>query len=260
LLFALTGLYYTFYSKLAGFLIFVTLLVPLIFARQLLDMLIKKRNVILYGQSVKRLPEVFINLYKKIILPFISVLLLLSLFTLMPFDSLINEDFIIISVLIIILLVIYTFINYRMNHIVTDIIVLFNIIIFFSIVSKNPLLYKDLFTLPFFGDINIHLLIISILLCVVAFFLYFRDRIKSSQESFLTGIDLIILAFITLAFISSNMLPFKDTMLVSDTLFRSFLVYLFYKIIIRIKPRFHLTLYASSFIFTLIAQSIILFL
>ncbi len=260
LLFALTGVYYSYYSKPAGFIIFIALLIPLLFARQLLDKLIKKQNVILYGQSVKKLPEVFINFYKKIILPFISILLLLSLLMLMPFDSLINPDFILISVLIIILLVIYTFINYRMNHFVTDIIVLFNIIIFFSIVSKNPLLYKDLFFIPVFGDVNIHLLIISILLVVIAFFLYFRDRIRGKDEAFLTGIDLIILAFITLAFISSNMLPFKDTMLVSDTLFRSFLVYLFYKIIIRIKPRFHLTLYASSFIFTLVAQSIILFL
>ena len=236
------------------------LLIPLLFAKQLLDKLIKKQNVIVYGKSVKRMPEVFINYYKKIILPFVSVMLLVSLFMLMPFDSIINQDFILISLLIIVLLVIYTFINYRMNHIVTDIIVLFNIIIFFAIVSKNPLLYKDLFFIPVFGDVNIHLLIISVLLVVVGFFLYFRDRIRGKDEAFLTGIDLIILAFITLAFISANMLPFKDTMLLSDTMFRSFLVYLFYKIIIRIKPKFHLPLYASSFIFTLIAQSILLFL
>ena len=260
LLFALTGVYYNFYSQTIGFAIFMMLLIPLLFARQLLDMLIKKQNVILYGQSVKRLPQVFINYYKKLIIPFVALLLLVTLFILMPFDSIINEDFIFISLLIIVLLVIYTFINYRMNHYVTDIIVLFNIIIFFAIVSKNPLLYKDLFFLPFFGDINIHLIIISILLAVIGFFLYFRDRIRGSNEAFLTGIDLIILAFITLAFISSNMIPFKDTMLISDTLFRSFLVYLFYKIIIRIKPKFHLTLYASSFVFTLIAQSILLFL
>ena len=260
LLFALTGVYYSFYSRPAGFIIFMILLIPLLFAKQLLDKLIKKQNVILYGKSVKRMPEVFINYYKKIILPFVSVMLLVSLFMLMPFDSIINQDFILISLLIIVLLVIYTFINYRMNHIVTDIIVLFNIIIFFAIVSKNPLLYKDLFFIPVFGDVNIHLLIISVLLVVVGFFLYFRDRIRGKDEAFLTGIDLIILAFITLAFISANMLPFKDTMLLSDTMFRSFLVYLFYKIIIRIKPKFHLTLYASSFIFTLIAQSILLFL
>jgi hypothetical protein len=75
---------------------------------------------------------------------------------------------------------------------------------------------------------------------------------------YLSGLDLAIILLVVLLSLTSRLIPISNANLIPDTIFRSFLIYLFYKILIQIKPKFRLTLYAFSFLIVLLSQTIIL--
>jgi hypothetical protein len=156
------------------------------------------------------------------------------------------------------LLLVFTLINYRKNKLYTDTIVFFNILLFFTINQNNSLLYTDLSSLPILGNLSYHLLMIAVLFPAVGFFLLFRDRIQQKREIFLTGLDLVIVLLIVLLSISSSLLPVAKSYIITDTIFRSFLIYIFYKIIIQIQPKFRPSLYVFSFLTVVISQTILL--
>jgi hypothetical protein len=163
------------------------------------------------------------------------------------------------SFIILALLLVFTLINYRKSKLYTDTIVFFNILLFFTLNQNTSLLYTDLSSLPIVGNLNYHLLMIAVLFPAVGFFLLFRDRIQQNREMLLTGLDLIIVLLIVLLSISSNLLPIAKSYILTDTIFRSFLIYIFYKILIQIQPKFRPSLYVFSFLTVLISQSILLF-
>jgi hypothetical protein len=168
-------------------------------------------------------------------------------------------EFLIPSFIIVGLLLIFTVLNYNKNKILTDIIVFFNVLIFFIINKSANVLYEDISVLPVLGNLNYHLLIVGILLPVVGFFLMFKERINPGKVTFFIALDLIIILVVILLSITSSLIPVTNSFLITDTIFRSFLIYAFYKIIVAIKPGYRLFLYIFSFLIVISSQSILLF-
>jgi hypothetical protein len=155
-------------------------------------------------------------------------------------------------------LLIFTILNYKKNKVLTDVIVFFNILIFFIINQPTSILYKDIYDIPVLGNLNYNLLVIGVLLPVIGFFLVFRDRIRSPRGMFFSGLDLIIILIVILLSLTSSLIPISRSYIIADTIFRSFLLYIFYKILINIEPKFRIYLYIISFIIA--ASSQVLFL
>jgi len=258
LLFAANALYYRFYSEFYGIVIFLLLLIPLIFANRLLGFILKKERLLIYGRTINRFPQFLINYYKVLVVPITAIFVFSSFIFFLAKGKYLNAEFLVPSFVIIALLLIFTIINYKRNKFFTDIVVFFNVLLFFIITQSNNVLYKDISNLPLFGNLNYHLLIVGILLPVIAFFLFFRDRIQQNRPMLLTGLDLVIVLLIILLSISSNLIPIAKSYLITDTIFRSFLIYIFYKIVIQIQPKFRPSLYTFSFLTVIISQTILI--
>ncbi len=257
-LFAANAIYYRFYSELYGIIMFLILTIPLIFANRILNFIINSEKLILYGRAINRFPQYLINFYKTGVVPVVAVFVMFSFIYLLAAGKNLSAEFLIPSFIILGLLLLFTIINYKRSKLFTDIIVFFNILIFFIINQTNSVLYKDFSQIPILGNINFHLLIIAILFPVVGFFLFFRDRIQQNREMLLTGLDLVIVLLLVLLSISSNLIPIAKSYIITDTIFRSFLIYIFYKIVIQIQPKFRSLLYAFSFLTVLLSQTILL--
>ena len=258
LLFASCAIIYLFYSKPWGILIFSVMIFPLLFANKILQFIIRREKLVVYGRAINKFPQFLINYYKVGILPlaglFISYIFIYLLFGV---DGPVAE-FLLPSFIIVCLLMLFTFINYNKNKLITDIIIFLNVLIFFIINQTHNVLYADISVLPVLGNITYHLLIISVLLPTVGFFLVFKDRIITNENSFFTGLDLIIILTIVLLSITANLIPVSKSYLISDTIFRSFLIYAFYKVIVNIKPKLRPYLFIASFLIVISSQVILL--
>jgi len=259
LFFSADAIIYRFYSESTGIVIFALLILPLVFANRLLNFMINREKLVVFGRMINQFPQKIIDYYKVGVVPATALFVLFSFILLLLKEVNPKAEFLIPSIFIVGFLIVVTITNYRKNKLYTDIIVFFNILIFFIINQKNSLLYSDISYLPVLGNLNYHLLIVGILLPVVGFFLLFRDRIKPNREMFFTGMDLTIILLVVLLSISSNIIPIKNSFLVTDTIFRSFIIYTFYKVMIKIEPKFRPSLYAFSFIIALLSQTILIF-
>lgn len=258
LFFAGCAIIYMFYSQLWGMIIFAVMIFPLLFANRILQFIIQREKLVVYGRAVNKFPQFLINYYRIGVLPVVGLLLLyFFIFLLIGEDGHIAE-FLVPSFIIIGLLLVFAVLNYQRNKLITDIIVFFNILIFFIINQTHNVLYVDISYLPVFGNLTYHLLIVSILLPTVGFFLIFKDRILEQESSFFTALDLIIILIIILLSITSSLIPVSKSYLISDTIFRSFLIYAFYKVIINIQPKFRFYLFTGSFVFVILSQVIFL--
>jgi len=251
LLFAAISLYYLRGSKLMGVIFFIVLSIPLLFMNKILIKYRQIENPLRFRKLYNKVPQVIIIIFRKYILPVLSVISLTILIGLTPIRSNISHLFISLSILFIALLLIYSLLNYQRNKYINDILVFFNLILFLLYSNYSERIYN---ILSFYNFINIRLtdLLIFIVLPIIVFFLFFRERILGKKVSFLTGIDLIILVFIVLLSVSSNLFPTTQITSINLILFHSFLLYIFYKVIGAVKYQYKTTLYYLSFIIPLI--------
>ena len=256
LLFVVSGIYYFFYNKIIGISIFVLLSCLLLLVNHIIDLLIKTNVSSKVGKFRQIFPQKLIFIYKKIFLPLVALTIIGMVLYLVPFHSGLRNNFVYLTMVFLILFLLYGYVNYKKNKNFIDILVFFNIVILFSLIGKSDFAI-EVINFSFFARLNIHRLIILLLLPTISFFLVFRERILERNDSLLSGIDLIVLVVISLAFVSSQLIPLDKTGLISDSIFCSFLIYLFYKITILIKPAFHPALFFGSYLIALIPQTII---
>jgi hypothetical protein len=142
--------------------------------------------------------------------------------------------------------------NYHKNKYFNDILVFFNLMLFLFHSNYSEKIYYlfDIGGLTGFGPMN---LLILILFPSVVFFLFFREKILHKKVTFLTGIDLIILVFIVLLSVSANLLPTTQFFGANLILFHSFLLYIFYKVLVAVKARYKPAIYYLSFVIPTIA-------
>jgi UDP-GlcNAc:undecaprenyl-phosphate GlcNAc-1-phosphate transferase len=259
LIFAANAMVYRYYSETLGIAIFFVLILPLIFASQILQFMIDRESLVKIGRTVNRFPQFLLNYYKNFILPLVSLFTIVYFVILFTDNNHSTSEFLIPSLIILILLVVFTILNYNKNKVLTDVIVFFNILIFFIINQPTSILYTDIYDLPVLGNLNYNLLIIAILLPVIGFFLVFRDRIIPQRGMFFSGLDLVIILIIILLSITSSLIPISRSYIIADTIFRSYLLYIFYKIIINIESKYRIYLYAFSFLIVVSSQVLFLF-
>lgn len=146
----------------------------------------------------------------------------------------------------------------KKNNYYSEVLVLINIILFFIITGANDLFYKA-YPVPVLIQINFNQVFIGVLSFIIIFFILFKERIASVLENFFMGTDLTIAVLILFIYIAVQFLNIPDSYKISDTLLRGFLVFIFYKIIIIVKPRFHPFLYYGSFAITIFVVLVSLF-
>jgi len=258
LLFAANAIIYLFYSKPGGIIIFLIMIIPLLFASKILQFMIEREKLLVYGRAITKFPQFLINYYKSGLIPLVGLFIIYCFIYLLFSEDGPRAEFLIPSFIIVGLLLIFTVVNYNKSKILTEIIVFINVLIFFILNHTSNILYQDISELPILGNLTYHLLLVGILLPVIGFFLIFRERITYQNGRFFTGLEFIIILVVLLLSITANLIPVTKSYLITDTIFRSFLIYTFYKILVYIKPGFRLYLYVFSFLIVVSSQIILL--
>jgi len=256
ILFAAASIYYIRSSEVGGIIMFVIIAIPFLFVNKILDKIQQKVHSLFFRNIYTKIPEVFITLFIKILLPIISLILAAIFIGLVPIKSSINNYFILLSMTFMAVLLMFSVINYHRDRYLNDILVFINLIVFLLYSNYSETIQN---TLNIFSLVSPRQLLMLIVLPVVAFFLFFRERILQKKVTFLTGIDLIILVFIILLSVSSSLLPNSQIVNTNLIMFNSFLLYIFYKVITAVKTKFQTPLYYLSFIIPLIILSVLLF-
>ena len=251
LLFSGLSIFYLFGNKSAALIIYALLAVPVLFMPYLLKV-IKEPFYPEFLKVIKNhLPQIFINVYLRFVIPLISILTIAILIGLAPVKTSANNVVILLSILFIILLFVYSLINYQKNKYFSDILVFFNLLLFLFYSNYSNEAYT-LLNVSGLIEINPKSILIIILLPSVIFFMFFREKMSRDKAPLFSGIDLVILIVIMLLSVSSSLLPkspFGDANLV---LFHSFLLYIFYKVFVLLKEKYRPPVFYLSFLIPIV--------
>lgn len=252
IMFVLLAIYYAKVSKTTAFIIFILMLTAFFSVKQIVEFIIRKENLLAYGKLYKKIPEMIPKIYKNILMPLVALMLLILFVFLVFYEINRSQKLYAYFLLFLIPSLLYSGSNLRKNNYYAELLVLINIIVFFIITGFNGFFYK-LYPVPIIAQININQIFIITLAGMIIFFVLFKERIANIRQQFLTGIDLTIAVLILFIYLAVQIINLPESYKVSDTLLRSFLVFLFYKIVIATMPRFHFSLYYSSFVISVIA-------
>ncbi|OGU74401.1 MAG: hypothetical protein A2V93_00315 [Ignavibacteria bacterium RBG_16_34_14] len=251
LIFAAVSLYYLRGNKDIAMVLFGILSIPLL----LIHFIVKFLRRPVYPEAVTkiyhRFPQIFINVYTKYLIPLIALFSFALLIGLAPVKSDTSDLIILLSILFVILLLVYSLINYQKNKYFNDILVFFNLMLFL-LYSNYSEQINYLFDVSGIFEISSINLMIFLLLPSVVFFFFFREKILQKRVPFFSGIDLIILVFIMLLSVSSNLLPTRQFANANMVLFHSFLIYIFYKVFILLRTKFRLAIFFLSFLIPIV--------
>lgn len=252
IVFMLTAVFYAKISHEGGLIIFTGLLVVLLSLNPILEIFLKRKFILKYGSMYRKVPALFLDIYKAFLIPLISISLIIMFGILIAYEIKGSGGLNIIFFLFIIFSIIYASLRLKKFNYYAELLVLVNFIVFFLITGLNGFFYK-LYPVPVITQININQIFIAILSSMVVIFVLFKERIANIRQQFLTGADLTLAVLILFIYLAVQMLNLPLAYKISDTLLRSFLVFLFYKIIIIQKPKLHLPLYYTTFGITIFA-------
>ena len=255
-LYAAASIYYLRVSETDGIILFVIITIPFLFINKILAYAQRKVHPTFFGRLYSKIPQKLVSFFTKILLPPAILVLVTALVGLIPIKSSVGSNFILLSIAFLILLLIYSLINYQKNKQLSDILVFINFIMIFFYSNYSETVHNFMHLLKI---VTPNQLITLIVFPILVFFLFFRDKILGEKKTFLSGIDLIIIVFIVLLTVSSNMLPNAQIGYFNTILFHSFLLYLFYKVIASININFRTPLFFLSFIFPVIVLIVLLF-
>jgi len=251
LLFAAVSLYYLRGDKSTAMVLFGILSVPLL----LIHIIIKIFRKPVYPRAVTKIyhqfPQIFINVYIKYLIPLIAIFSFALLIGLAPVKSDTSDLIILLSILFVILLLVYSLINYQKNKYFNDILVFFNLMLFL-LYSNYSQQINYLFDVSGIFEVSSINLMIFMLLPSVVFFFFFREKILQKRVALFSGIDLIILVFIMLLSVSSNLLPTKQFANTNMVLFHGFLMYIFYKVFVLLRTKYQPVIFFLSFLIPIV--------
>lgn len=250
--FVLLAIIYAKYSKINSLIVFTIMLISLFSIQYILSLLIKKNILFTYSKIYHKIPNLLPKFYKIFLMPLVSFVLIF-LFIFLIFNEVNTaQKYFNYFLLFIVPSLIYSISTLRKHGYYAELLVLVNIILFFIITGFNGFFYK-LYPVPLFDQININQIFNLVLSGMIISFVLFKERVSDIKRQFLTGSDLIISVAILFVYIAVQFIAIPESYKISDTLLRSFLVFLFYKIVIVVKPRIHFSLYYISFFITVLA-------
>lgn len=256
--FVLLAIYYANFSRTYALIISTILLTAFFFVKQILEFFISKEHLLVYIQLYKRIPMLIPNIYKYFLIPLVSFALLILFILLASGEIMKGSQYNFYLLFFISLSFLYSNTTLKKNNYYSEVLVLINIVLFFIITGANDFFYK-VYPVPLLIQVNLNQILIAVLSFITIFFVLFKERIASVLENFLMGTDLTIAVLILFIYIAVQFLNIPDSYKISDTLLRSFLVFIFYKILIIVKPSFHSPLYYSSFAVAILVVLISLF-
>ncbi len=256
--FVLLAIYYAKSSKTNALIIFTVLLGLFFYVQYILDFLIKKNVLLAYSKIYNKLPDLFPKIYKTFLLPFVSLGVITMFVFLMFYEISVGPQIYKYFLLLLIATLFYSGVTLRKKIYNAELLVLINLILFFLITGYNGFFYK-LYPVPIINQININQILILLLSGMIIYFVLFKERVANLKQQFLTGTDLILAVLILFIYIAVQFINLPDSYKISDTLLRSFLVFLFYKIIIVTVPKIHFPLYYISFFIAALAVIIAVF-
>jgi hypothetical protein len=251
-LFVLLAIYYYIGSKTIALIIFVLLLAAFFFIKQIVEFILRKENLLFYGRMYKLIPKFSPGIYKKFLLPIVSLCLIVVFILLLFNETGTYQKIHIYFLLLLIPSLFYSGITLRKNNYYAELLVLVNLILFFTVTGFNNFFYK-LYPLSLNAQLNINQIFIIVLSGMIIIFALFKERIANLRQQYLTGTDLTLAVSILFIYFAVQFINMPDSYKISDTLLRSFLVFLFYKIIIAINPKIHFSLYFGSFLLAVMA-------
>ncbi len=246
LVFAAVSLFYLRGDKDIALIIFGVFAIPVLFIQHFIRLFRKPVYPPVLRKIYHQFPQIFINAYIKFIVPLIAILSVALLIGLAPVKSNTSDLIILLSILFVGLLFVYSIVNYQKNRYFNDIIVFFNLMLFL-LYSNYTEQINWLFDVSGIFEISSGSLIIFLILPSVVFFFFFREKIMQKRVQLFSGIDLIILAFIMLLSVSSNLLPVKQFANANLVIFNSFLLYIFYKVFVILRSKYQPALFYLSF-------------
>lgn len=249
----LTGIYYYYYSKIIGLILFEILALTLIFIKPILNFILNKENLLNYGRLYRKLPVQIVKIYKYYFLPFVTFGLFSLIAYLITFNISLNDDSIIYLFIFLMLTIGYVLMNWKNLNYISEIFVFINFILFFYIIEKTHI-FSVSFPVPMIRSINLNQIIYLLIIPVIVLFILLRERMSLKRsKSFLSGFELIISLLVVFSYLFIKLSDFSSSFnMISDILTRSFMFYLFYKIVSNCFPKLHLPLYFSSFIFVIL--------
>lgn len=251
-LFTLLSLDYAFGNKLFAMIFFGIMLVILFSIENIIEFTIRKENLLSYGKKYRIIPGILPKIYMQYLLPAVSSALLILIIILIALEVNTNSSNLGYFLLIVVPAFLYSSMNLKKSNYYAEMLVFLNIIIFFVITGFNGFFYR-LYHITEGIAININQIFVFVLSGMIILFVLFKERIANIRTQFLGGTDLTIGVFIFFVYVAIQFIEFPNAYKISDTLLRSFLLFIFYKIIILTHHKLHFSLYYLSFLIAVIA-------
>lgn len=252
ILFALSAIVYAKISRSYGIIFSIILVSILLSIKQLLEFVINREMILKYIRIYRNIPVIFIDMYKKIMIPAVTLALIILFAMLIAKEATGNGIINLVYFIFVLISILYSGLKLSKTNYSVELLVFVNFVVFFLITGLNSFFYK-LYTVPVVTQLNINQILVGTLSFMIVVFLLFKERIANVRQNFLTGVDLTLAVLILFVYLAVQMLDLPTAYKISDTLLRSFLVFLFYKILVIQKPKLHFPLYYSTFGITIFA-------
>lgn len=250
--FVLLAVYYAKISKPVAVIIFFILITAFLFTKQIVEFIIRTENLLVYGRLYKKIPKFSPTIYNRIILPIISIVLVVVIITLLLTKSSPFEHLYQIFLILLVGALFYSAVTLRRSDYYAELLVLFNLVLFFILTGFNNFFYTQ-YPVPLIQQINLNQVLIILLSSAIILFVLLKERFVKITQQYLTGSDLTLAVLILFIYVAVQFINIPESYRISDIMLRSYLVFLFYKILVLTKPGFHFHLYYSSFLISAIA-------
>lgn len=217
-----------------------------------------KTGIVKYLNNVKKIPLYLILLYKKTVIfaiVFTSIILLAASFTGKSILLSNETTLTLLFVIIMFFLSLYRNIKWQAYE---GIYIFICWCIFFLISRTGHTIISNIWINNTIMNFIQPIGFIILALMIVLFFIS-RDQLFEKKTSILSGLDLIIMAIISLTFILATFIGKKCPSFIGTSFLHAFLFYMGYKVIILMKPSMLKSLFYVSFIIPMISLLLILF-
>ncbi len=211
----------------------------------------------LHVRLVNILPKNIKSIYQQLILPSVTVLMGGVLILLFPIKTTLERNELTFLIVLGLFVSSLAYLHFKRTGEIAGIYVLLNIAIFLILTHFSKSLHTKIHSQLIVIERAINI-IFAITLLTIAVYMTLREKIFSNYKALLTGIDLTIILLISVLFFINNIIGYQQLGYLDITLFQAFIIYLFYKIISRIKDPFAKYIYAFSFILPFLSISIML--
>ncbi len=198
------------------------------------------------------LPSFIINTFKKyflIISPlFVGIIIFKSIST----KSFLELDYIIFLLVIGIIMIMVAHFHNKITTTINGLYFFFNVSIFFLFNNSLHIFNSNGATDLLIKTGNIFLITIILLALLITFFIVVKDRLNINGTLF-TGIELIILVVIAMLISIRELVGTINIDAIVENLVIAFILYLWYKIIIHLKPNLNKNLFYGSFVISFIS-------